>query len=343
MVLGGIRLCAVLACALFPSAAFAAPGSDATIVASGLQLNPGSSGGNLFACGAGRALGGGMSTQPDAVPLADMQLNAPLGPSASTATTATGDVPAFWQTSALNDATFVFSYTAYAVCSSTSDATIVAGAPVSLAASQAADFVAGCPTGRALGGGVSTTAQDPGSQIQVTAPLDEGGTMVGTVDGDVPRFWYTNVRNGPDGPRDYRGFAVCSPASDAVVEVQDVSVDNGDVGGATAVCPQGRRAVSGGISLFVNPVGSDLRSTHPVDETLGIAGTQTGDIARGWRADIVNVAATQTYRVAAVCVTDPPAPTLLAKKLQTKKKKKRCKKKGKGKRKGCKKKGKKKR
>jgi hypothetical protein len=310
------------------------------------RLDPGSGGGQIFNCLPGRALGGGAATEPASLPLAEMAVNSPLDSTGTTATTTSGQPPAFWNTNFLNDTTFSREYRAYGICSSNSDATIQAGAPVIINANQLGQQTIDCPAGtRAIGGGVGTTENDPTAQIQLTAPLDATGSTVGTVSGDVPGKWFTSLLNGPGATRTYRFFAVCSAGSDAIVAARDLPITGFFSDGAAVPCPAGYRAVSGGVShTEAVPVTTDLRGSHPVDETQTLAATTNGDVARGWRSDVLNYAGTVDYRFYAVCVTDPtpaqstntPAPPVEPKKKCKKrkgakrKKGKRCKKKKRG-------------
>jgi hypothetical protein len=315
----------------------AAPGSDTTIVSSTFILGAESSAGQVFGCSPGRALGGGVSSGPTSGAVAEPQVNGPLGPSGTSGGTSTGQVPGSWFISTRNsDSTFDNDVVLYALCSQNSDAVVEAGAPTLLTALQAFSFLVPCPSGtRAIGGGIGTTAGTPASRILLTAPIDETGSTVTTTDGDIPVSWFTRVQNNNDASRTYIPFAVCSPASDAVIEVTDVNIPNGDLDGAVAACPPGRRAVSGGVGHLGGIVQNELRSSHPVDETLTVAGTQSGDVARGWRADVVNATGSPlVHRVMAVCVSDPPAAPA---KKKCKKKKKKGKRAGPAAKKRCKK------
>src|SRR5689334_15654801 len=53
-----------------------------------------------------------------------------------------------------------------------------------------------CPSGeRAISGGV-LGVNDKNSTLRSSGPLDETGVTVNTVDGDIPRYWYSAVSNG---------------------------------------------------------------------------------------------------------------------------------------------------
>src|SRR5262249_2486719 len=79
-----------------------------------------------------------------------------------------------------------------------------------------------CPTGeRGLSGGAIAP---PGGIINVSGPLDETGSFANTVNGDVARYWYTAVSN-PNVDRIPTTFyAVCSPTSDATIQVNTFTV-----------------------------------------------------------------------------------------------------------------------
>ncbi len=176
-----------------------------------------------------------------------------------------------------------------------------------VAANAAGADVARCPAGtRVVGGGVGTTAATVGSQVQVSGPLDETGLTANTVDGDIARSWYGNVKNlGVE--RTYKVFALCSASSDATVEETTFTVaanTAGNVAGAdVARCPAGTRVVGGGVgtTAATGTVGSQVQVSGPLDETGLTANTVDGDIARSWYGNVYNLGGDRTYKVFALC------------------------------------------
>jgi hypothetical protein len=318
-----LGLCACLLA--FPSASVAAPGSDATVSSPGsFRLNGGSRGGQTTNCGPGRALGGGLTGSGDRAGY--IEFSGPLGPAGTASGTGLGAVPTQWHTNTLISVGNTNELRSLVVCSQNSDATI--GGLATLSPAGGGTFAAAmqCPAGtRAVGGGVVTDSTDPDDLTAASGPLDDTGTTAGTVDGDVPRYWYVNVLNGT-GSRTYYGYAICSAASDAVLETTDMPVAaNFNAQSQVAHCPAGRRALSGGYGVVNVTPESRLISSVPVDDTGQPGSTAAGDVPRGWFASIENLAGSPaaTYKVMAVCATDPLAAQPTKKKCKKKRKTKR--------------------
>ncbi len=304
---------AVFACAaIAPATAAAGPGGDASIVATSFQLHDLSAGAQLVTCPAGsRPTMGGITGA--AGPL---QVNAPLGPSGSTATTTSGDLPTYWYTGMRNGTGTggapTVTINAFGICSQTTDAVIYTSSIQSPGPDAEASISMSCPPGqRAIGGGANTTDQNVNSVMEVSGPLDASGTFAGTTDGSVPTRWEVYLRNGPTFSRDYKFFIVCSPGSDAIVATQNMLFSGSD-GFGVAGCPPGRRAVGGGFNRL-NDSDDELRGNSPTATGAQLnpnfAGAQNGDVPRGWRSEVVAAdAGTNTYRAYAICVTDSPPP-----------------------------------
>ena len=170
-----------------------------------------------------------------------------------------------------------------------------------------------CPAGtRATGGGAyPLSAQADGGadfyRIYYTAPVDESGLASTTEDGDIPRGWQTTVDifdKNSDGT--YRFFAICSATSDAVIEAAQPTIPTNTTTTVVVPCPAGQRAVGGGMGKINDAVipanggwGSIFFQTGPVDATGTLVGTQSGDVATGWR--VVTRSSTYGNRGFAIC------------------------------------------
>ena len=169
-------------------------------------------------CPAGsRATSGGMGTTAD--PDSWLEVSSPLDSTGTIAGTTTGDVAASWYSSVTNYGSSKL-YKGFAVCSATSNATIVATPPFTLTGAglgpaSFADEAVSCLGGRAIGGGVGTTADPPHSFIVQSGPLDSTGTTAGTTTGDIAASWYTHVGN-VFTDATYKLFAVCTPPPPSV-------------------------------------------------------------------------------------------------------------------------------
>lgn len=180
------------------------------------------------ACPAGsRAIGGGVGTTT-AIPASNAVAqpysyrNTPVGAALDPSAVATGDVPRGWTANASvqGGATpIVFRF--YAVCSASSDATIVV-APFSvtdLGGDAVNGATASCGTGRrALSGGVTSNAiEGPGISLrtQRNGPLDAASTAdspSGTDTGDAVGSWYAASRylGGTSTSASFKTVAVCA-------------------------------------------------------------------------------------------------------------------------------------
>jgi hypothetical protein len=150
--------------------------------------------------------------------------------------------------------------------------------------SEAAVF---CPSGeRAIGGGVLT--RHFSMSIQADNPLEQDGLTVDTNDGDVPRWWYSAITNnyGPDESIDH--YSICSATSDATVEAEAFTGTPGR-SGATAHCPAGTRAISGGIGT-TGSISSGFYAVEnqPLAAGATLAGTTSGEVIPDWYAAAAN-------------------------------------------------------
>jgi hypothetical protein len=200
----------------------------------------------------------------------------------------------------------------FAICSATSDATIVVGTVTKDPNAPYAQGVATCPVGtRAVGGGMGATGPTLPLffNASLSGPVDDTGQVVLTESGDVARSWVVSA----DDRTPFRVFALCSAGSDATIETKLFPVEGNltDPTGATVHCPVGKRVLGGGIGLTVAGALSWTELSGPLDETSETAKTESGDVARSWSALVAQTGddTTRGFRVSAICASDPPPPT----------------------------------
>lgn len=197
------------------------------------------------------------------------------------------------------------SFTAYAVCSATSDA-VIRRTPFTTAF-EGGSMASCLPGERAIGGGVVAQHGPFPGVVQLSGPVDETGETVSTDDGDIPRAWYVSVRHHTGAELSFGAYAVCSATSQATVQATALTVANGESGQATATCPAGQRALSGGLGTTGGRLGA-MGFSGPTDAN-GAPATD-GSSAAGWSADVYNTnGASETYKVLVVCEGPTPAPT----------------------------------
>jgi hypothetical protein len=163
------------------------------------------------------------------------------------------------------------------------------------------------PGRRAVGGGIT----GGGGWLVASGPLDEHGTFAETDDGDVAQFWYSEISNTEFSPQTNTFYVICSASSDATIQKQQFTADpafnasNPKYASDVVACPDGQRALSGGVSYRDNrPWGTNyLEATGPMNETMTIPNTENGDAARYWAGLVRNDSPTadQTYAVYALC------------------------------------------
>jgi Ca2+-binding RTX toxin-like protein len=313
---------AMSAAALFPALAQGAPGGDATVEATVFRVADEVAGSARATCPAGtRVVGGGVNTTGPTSDLAYIvQLSGPQDETGSTANTEDGDVARSWYASVANQSDAEQEFRVFALCSRDSDA-VVEVEPFSLPAGTSGPSAAArCPAGtRVTGGGLGAPVSPPDGvsfafdyHLQLSGPQDETGLTANTVDGDVARTWFAFVRNVTAAARDFKVLALCSSASDAVVEVESFTLPNATDGGARVTCPAGRRALGGGQNT-TGPATTGSTATEyylellgPQDETGLTANTTDGDVARSFGGFIYNASgAPREFKLIALCASDP--------------------------------------
>lgn len=185
--------------------------------------------------------------------------------------------------------------------------------------------IAICPSGRrAVSGGVVISHQGKSTiQLEVSAPVSEGALGQSLSDGDVARGWYAFVSADPlITPEQalsqtfsdhefthYRVVALCSATSDAVVATATFKVPAKSRAAGVAMCPEGMRAVGGGLRSLGEGSLALLLTNGPVDETGTFEFTETGDVARGWHVSVRTFWAEfdQFYKVFALCSRESDA------------------------------------
>ena len=256
-------------------------------------------------CPAGRrVVGGGVGTTAPTVN-SYVQVSGPLGPTGLTVSTVDGDIARSWYANVHNFGE-ARTYKVFALCSATSDA-VVEEASYPIPANAAGEGGVTCPAGRrVVGGGIGTTAATVNSSVQVSGPLGPTGLTASTNDGDIARSWYANVYN-IDEARTYKVFALCSATSDAIVEEASYAMPANAEGEGGVTCPAGRRVVGGGVGTTAATVNSAVQVSGPLGPTGLTATTIDGNVARSWYAKVKNAGLARTYKVLALCASDPAA------------------------------------
>ena len=257
-----------------------------------------------------RALGGGIRALPVQTttpvsyssPFASSQQGAPF----------TGLVPNQWRSRARNLGTQTRNFIAFAVCSASSDATLVSIDTSATPSNEGAGLfesisVALCPGGqRAVGGGAFVDEFGaPATNLQQSGPVDETGQPANTVSGDIARGWQASALTTANGAG-LRVYALCSAASLATVQIVSKELAASTGGFDTAQCPTGTRALSGGVTTSGNP-SSSINSIAPASSAGGPLSVGPPQVAQGWFTNVFNGATTRTYHFAAVCEGPAPA------------------------------------
>jgi hypothetical protein len=304
--------------AVAPSAAASTPADDAHLVlAHGGTSNP------LqpvvqaaVACPAGeRAIGGGALTDSgDAAQ--SIAADGPLDETGMTANTGDGDVPRYWYTAVANSFGAPESYTLYAVCSASSDATLAAKAvtvpgfvdnPGGGAGGTPgrSGNLAQCPAGaRAIGGGFGSPEEPSRYRRAIfDQPLEAGANLTGTTTGSVAAGWYFYGENyASEETAHFKVFAVCSPTSRATVAASSFAASS--TAQSAAVCPGNARATGGGFGATTNTAYAGWISTAPATDA-GAPVTSAGGVPRGWFGRVNATDVPATYRVYSLCEPGP--------------------------------------
>jgi hypothetical protein len=161
-----------------------------------------------------------------------------------------------------------------------------------------------CPAGeRAIGGGLRWFSFPSTLAIRGSGPVDSNGLLL--ADGEVPAGWQNRATNLGSGSATMISYGICSASTDAMsVKAVDFFVakdSNGfNTGRSTAVCPNGQRAIGGGVTPLGPGHTAFVMASGPVDETLQVSNTTSGDVAHGWFA-LINGPLGEVWRVYAIC------------------------------------------
>jgi hypothetical protein len=314
-----ILACAAVAAAALACVAVVAVGAGkanaaptptrATIEATQFTVPERQTGEEFAVCkGNKRAVGGGVVQSGEAAVGMTVIASGPLDASGVTLQTKDGDIAKQWYATVNNFTAQQRTYRVFAICSSTSKATIEA-TQLSVPGGQVGEEFAVCPgTKRALGGGaVQSGPGNTALTLGANGPLDASGVTLQTVTGDVAKQWYATVNNFTNEQRTYRVFAICSGGSDATIKATPLfTVLSGDTVERFAVCPAKKRALGGGIVQSGEVAGTAFyeRANGPLDSSGVTLQTNDGDTAKQWYAAQRNSSGTdQRFKLMAICGT----------------------------------------
>lgn len=302
-VAGVLGMCAAVA--------WAGRANDAVVAANDFIVPNSGGNGAQAGCPVGQHVtGGGVGVTDNDHFHAWVSWSGPLADDASAADTNTGDVATAWTAFVNHNGASPLAAKVFALCSSASDATVKAHT-FTVPSVGWGTAVARCPAGqRALGGGVNTTT-GPETQFSYTVlgsgPRDAGGTVAGTVTGDVARSWSATIHNGTAADETFRVYALCSADSHATVVANAFSIRAGKDGAAAARCPGGSRVVGGGVGRDEAPSANRffVLTSAPRDESNTVADTASGDTARSWWAKMANNSNhRRSFKTFAICEPD---------------------------------------
>lgn len=296
----------------------ATPGQDAhVIVKSVFSIPDGGTASVLNPCPSGEtALGGGIRTV-GVFSGNSMRANGPASPEGGLLVG--GQTAPAWSSHAFNQSGNRRTFHNYAICSPSSDGTVVVGNITTAATDTGVQgsTTVPCPAGqRVIGGGVAPTSAGGGS-VEASGPLDGDGSLASTTDGDVGRSWYVSMLS--TGAQTFRAYAICSPTSTATIQVESMTLGPGTSNELNAFCPTGQRALSGGVINNATYAWVTATTPGPAAGSGYLALTET--VGYGWWAHVNNFTApansSTEFKVAAICEgppsttppTNPPGPT----------------------------------
>ena len=158
-----------------------------------------------------------------------------------------------------------------------------------------------CPSGtRETGGGVTSTTDARGYEIQLNGPI-------GNASGDVPTGWSVYIGNFfSNQDRVFKVSAICSATTDATLAVSSFNVASNSQASKSVDCPAGSRVVGGGVTstgpTADNTEAYDVEVSGPTANDGSTANTNDGDVATHWFAYVSNLTGSQqTFKVFAIC------------------------------------------
>jgi hypothetical protein len=293
--------------------AHAGAGDDARVVTEQINnvgtSNPNNVVARTVGCDFGeRSLGGGIRT----IPIHSDTPASYSAPFVNGTAPFTGQISGQWRSRARNLGAANRNFIAYAICSATSDATVLSIDSSATPSNDGAMLFEGgglalCPSGqRAIGGGVFVDEFGaPATNIQQSGPVDETAQPANTVDGDVARGWLATILTTASGAP-VRVYALCSASSLATVQTESQEITASTAASGAAICPTGTRAISGGVTTS-----GDASSSVSVTAPSGSAGgpLSAPGVAQGWSSTVTNGAMTRRYHFSAVCEGPTPTPT----------------------------------
>jgi hypothetical protein len=198
-------------------------------------------------------VGGGFGTVDPAIN-ESINVSGPVDGTGLTARTRTGDRPREWYPGAYSGSGNDQEFKSFAICSASAKARLrVATFTVPLGKTRSK--VVSCPRGKhALGGGLGlATSPVEGVYEESSGPLDRSGQTGSTNTGDVARKWRVAVYNGLAPNLAFKALVICSSQGSPKIVSENVNVGPFEDVEATALCPAGKRALGGGVSVIGRP------------------------------------------------------------------------------------------
>jgi hypothetical protein len=227
-----------------------------------------------------------------------VRASGPLDETGTTSQTLDDDVPKQWYASVLNTTSQTVNFKVFAVCSTITTARIEATETTAHGLNEVTTTSAACHGDeRALGGGMVQSGSPSGLRLRYSGPP---ATLN---DGQIARSWHGSILNTTLRDLVVKVFAICSETVNATIEASDFTAAAGVTGEAFAVCPNGKRALGGGIVPFDDdfPL-TAVAASGPLDESGFTAQTVDGDTARQWYAAGQHApTSTLSWRVSAIC------------------------------------------
>lgn len=287
--------------------AHAAP-SQATVKTAQFSVESGGVGEGSVECDPAKRVVGGGIVQIGSAEGAQLIASGPRDETGDPLQTKDGDTAKQWYAAIWNNGDAEQSYKVFALCSSTSDATVEVSQFKVRASTGAFDipfnegFAKCSGSKRALGGGIIPVGE-PSSTLSVAAsgPIDKTGKIRETKDGDKPKQWYAAARNISNAERTFRVFSLCSSASSATIE-QTQFTDGGEFNVKKVACGGNKRATGGGVVQIGSAFSVTLAASGPLDASGKVLQTEDGDKATQWygaaRADF---GGEHNFRVLVIC------------------------------------------
>jgi hypothetical protein len=275
-------------------------------------------------CEVGDVVGGGIVQSGSGEDLV-LRSSGPVDETDTMEETRDGDTPSGWFAAVSSDTNTSHDLRIYSICSDSA-----VNAKIEVKRFEAPSGVdnkrasAKCPgKRRALSGGAIQAGQIGLSFITESGPIEKGGSFSSTNDGDVPRAWSARIAN--QGSEYFKALAVCVPrdadsqlsgfGSKAVIEATPFQTDEADTWeDGTALCPDGRLALGGGI---LHKAAGEGRYAMTVSGPLGASDDPTdgdftsteGDQPLSWYSGLRTIFGTPIGKFKALAVCEPAGPS----------------------------------